>query len=118
MDREIPARTVRLPRNNRLFIIFVVPFSMTSSPERTASSCLLRRLSQHERFQCQPRRIILRGKLLASAMMSIATGLFGERVLEERALQIASLHDPLDQLEILPRLLFVPTRATRRKRHQ
>jgi hypothetical protein len=79
---------------------------------------LLRRLSHHKCFQCQPMRILLRGELLASTVMVITTSLFGERMFEQLALQEAGHSHPLDQLEVHARLLFVPGRAPRRERHQ
>src|SRR5438132_6937969 len=69
---------------------------------------LFRRLSHHERLQCQPIRVLLRGELLRPTMMGIATSLFGKRVFDEFALQEARHSHPLDQLEVPARLLFVP----------
>src|SRR4030088_588132 len=50
--------------------------------------------------------------------MGIAASLLAERMLEERALQEAGRSHPLDQLEVLARLLLVPARAAGRERHQ
>src|SRR5262249_61622952 len=49
--------------------------------------------------------------------MGIATSHFGERMLEQFALQAAHSHS-LDQFEVQARLLFVPGRAPGRERHQ
>src|SRR5262245_12809019 len=49
--------------------------------------------------------------------MGIATSLFGERMLEQFALQAAHSHS-LDQLEVQARLLFGPARPPRGERHE
>jgi len=79
---------------------------------------LLRCRSKHPCFQCQPLGIVLRFKVLASAVSGIPASLYGERMLEQWALQAAGHHHPLDQLKVLARLLFVPGRIPGRERHQ
>src|SRR5580700_8226642 len=68
-------------------------------------------------LQCLPVRVILRGELLAAAVMAIASR-SGERVLEYPAVLIAGHSHLLEQLEVLARLLLVPGRGAGRQRHQ
>src|SRR6516165_6473321 len=50
--------------------------------------------------------------------MRIAARLFGEWMLDERAVDVAGLNHALDQLEILPRLLLVPRCGSWREGHE
>src|SRR6266567_1352349 len=131
VHRAIPARAARPPRNACLFVIFVILFSETShSPggihqetgpfigRQVGYPPLLCLLSQDKCFQCQPLRVLLRAELLAAAVMGIAASLLGKRMLEQWALQQARRGHPLDQLEVLARLLLVPGRAPGPERHQ
>src|SRR5262249_7822460 len=97
-----------------IFATTVVILLMHSSGDRpcTYRGRLFRLLSHHKRLQCQPIRILLRGKLLGPAVMGIATGLFGEWMFDQLALKEASHSHTLDQLEIQARLLLVPGRAS------
>src|SRR6185436_3092532 len=110
--RTRPATTAR-PRNMCLFI-FVILLS-TISIRRFPLTCLL---SHHEGFQGLPGRIVLRLELLPSAVMGIATGFWGERMFYDRTVHAAGDRHPLDQLEVLARLRFVPVRGARREFHQ
>jgi len=56
--------------------------------------------------------------VLASIVKEIAARLFGERMDEQPALQIARHRDAPDRLEVFPRLLVVPRRASRCERLQ
>src|SRR5258707_1219246 len=77
-----------------------------------------RLLCSHDKgLECLPRRILLRGELLAAAVMGIATGLFRERMFDQWTVQAARYRHPLDQREVLARLLFVPARASGRERN-
>src|SRR6266700_1775575 len=86
--------------------------------ERNPYRPLLRLLSHDKGFEGLPRRILLRGELLATAMMGITPRLFRERMFDQWAVHTARYRHPLDQGEVLARLFFVPARASRRERHQ
>src|SRR6266550_3384529 len=118
VHRTIPAKAAR-PRNICLFFIFVIlPFDDNYPRKQVRYPPLLRLLSRHECLQGQPRRVVLRFELLAATVMGIATGLLGERMFDDGAVQAAGYRHPLDQLEVLARLLFVPIRAAGRQPHQ
>jgi hypothetical protein len=57
-------------------------------------------------------------ELLPAAVMRIASGRLGERMMHDWAVHAARNGYALDQLKILARLLFVPDGAARRKLHQ
>src|SRR5258705_8328364 len=89
VHRTIPAKAAR-PRDICLFFIFVILLSTTISwktgPLPPAPS---RFLSEHKGFQCLPRRVVLRLELLSPTVMGIATGLLGERMFDDGAVQAA-----------------------------
>src|ERR1019366_9554726 len=136
--RATPAKSVRLPRNICLLVIFdsicsTISFNRgvhqearsvpqqadpVSALANAGGPPLFRGCSRHECFQRLPVRILLRGELLAAAVMGIAAGLLSERMLDQRALQDSGRGHPLDQLEILARLLFAPAHGAGRQRHQ
>src|SRR5262252_11029114 len=68
--------------------------------------------------QCLPVRVVLRGELLAAAVTGITASCFGKRMLEQQAVLVAKDNHPLDPLEVLARLLFIPSRGAGRQRHQ
>src|SRR5258706_4021300 len=119
-QRTIPPKTMRHTRNTCLFVTFVTSsFLDKPSSKKTFArrqiryTRLFQRGSKHKCFQCQPFRVVLRVKVLASAMSGITASLLRERMSEQRALHAAGHNYPLDQLEVLARLLFVPGCAAR-----
>src|SRR5882672_8361376 len=117
VHRTIPAKDAR-PRNICLFFIFIILLCEEKFQRSLLPSVRSRFLSHDKGFQRLPGRVRLRLELLSATMMGIATGLLGERMFDNGAVQDAGYRHLLNQREVLARLLFVPSRAPGRERYQ